>query len=208
MIFRRRCSTGRKGPTSARAGLTNIAFEQGDAQVHALGRQASTPWSVASARCSSANPVAAYTNILRALRPGGTLAVLSWRELAETSGWLRSAGTSRWADVARATAGCSGAVCTHRRERVRRILAAAGFVDVQFESVDDFVDLGWLLRRSRAFGVVGTMGLVRSLTDDLDEAARIRALAGLHEALASTKRRRGPTPRLGLVDPASTPGPR
>jgi len=64
---------------SREEGLSNVAFEQADAQVHAF-----TPGSfdVAISRFGSmffADPVAAFGNIGRALRPGGRLVLMVWQ---------------------------------------------------------------------------------------------------------------------------------
>jgi SAM-dependent methyltransferase len=69
---------------AAAAGITNVTFEQGDAQVH--------PWpdgafDIAVSRFAItffADPVAAFTNIRRGLRPGGRLALLCMTALAGT----------------------------------------------------------------------------------------------------------------------------
>src|SRR5437763_10585741 len=82
------------GPMLARArqsaeaeGLTTIRFEQGDAQVH---RFAPGAFDVAISRFGVmffADPVAAFTNIGSALRPGGRLAMLVWQPLAANE-WM------------------------------------------------------------------------------------------------------------------------
>lgn len=60
--------------TATRDGLTNVRFIQGDAQVHPFTRGA---FDVAISRgavmCFN-DPLAAFTNIREALRPGGRLA--------------------------------------------------------------------------------------------------------------------------------------
>src|ERR687893_824455 len=72
---------------SAAAGLTNTTFVQGDAQVHPFG---SAAFDVALSRFGAmffGDPVAAFTNLARALHPGGRLAVLSWQPPARNE-WL------------------------------------------------------------------------------------------------------------------------
>jgi len=82
------------GPMLARAeqsakdeGLGTIRFEQADAQVHPFEAGA---FDVAISRFGVmffADPVAAFTNIASALRPGGRLAMLVWQALAANE-WM------------------------------------------------------------------------------------------------------------------------
>src|SRR5688572_10172057 len=60
-------------------GLANVAFEQGDAQGHPF---ADNHFDVAISRFGTmffAEPVPAFTNIARALRPGARLVMLVWQ---------------------------------------------------------------------------------------------------------------------------------
>jgi ubiquinone/menaquinone biosynthesis C-methylase UbiE len=62
-------------------GLVNVRFEQADAQAHRFEQGA---FDVVISRFGSmffSDPVAAFRNIRRALRPGGRLVLLVWREL-------------------------------------------------------------------------------------------------------------------------------
>ncbi|GAA3150512.1 class I SAM-dependent methyltransferase [Streptomyces rameus] len=73
----------RAGDAAAREGDGNASFVQGDAQVHPLpeGR-----FDVVLSRFGTmffADPVAAFGNLARALRPGGRLAVLALRRMSE-----------------------------------------------------------------------------------------------------------------------------
>lgn len=68
-------------------GLTNTEFVQADAQVHPFEEAA---FDIAISRFGAmffADRAAAFGNIARAVRPGGRLALLGWRELAENE-WL------------------------------------------------------------------------------------------------------------------------
>ncbi|GLF99182.1 class I SAM-dependent methyltransferase [Streptomyces yaizuensis] len=72
-----------------REAVANIAFEQGDAQVHPLPPAA---FDIAISRFGImffADPVAAFANIARALRPGGRVAFLSAAE-PEGNEWLQA----------------------------------------------------------------------------------------------------------------------
>ena len=68
-------------------GLTNVRFEQGDAQVYTFDANA---FDVAISRFGVMffdDPVAAFRNVGRALRPGGRVAFLVWQELRKNE-WV------------------------------------------------------------------------------------------------------------------------
>jgi SAM-dependent methyltransferase len=122
------------GPMLARArassaGLTNVTYEQGDAQVFPFPPHA---FDVALSRFGVmffADPVAAFANLRGALRPGGRLAFLSMRGLGDL------------ADVFAALGGTplpagSGPLSLSDPAVIDRVLTAAGFADVTAEAVE------------------------------------------------------------------------
>ncbi|MFB7413268.1 class I SAM-dependent methyltransferase [Streptomyces sp. NPDC056121] len=83
-----RAETGQE-ETSRQAGAVDVSFERGDAQVHPFPAGA---FDVAISRFGVmffADPVAAFANIRRALRPGGRLAFICAAE-PERNDWLRA----------------------------------------------------------------------------------------------------------------------
>jgi SAM-dependent methyltransferase len=73
--------------TAAAEGLDNVVFEHADAQIHPFETAA---FDVAISRMGSmffGDPIAAFTNINRALRPRGRLTLLTWQGLADNE-WL------------------------------------------------------------------------------------------------------------------------
>jgi len=74
-------------------GLANVCFEHADVQVHAFG---GPPFDVAISRFGVmffADPVAAFANVARALRPGGRLAVLCWADPLDNQ-WITVPGAA------------------------------------------------------------------------------------------------------------------
>ncbi len=72
---------------AADAGLTNVDFEHGDAQVYPF---ASEHFDLVVSRFGVMffdDPVAAFVNIGRAAKPGGRLALVVWQELARNE-WI------------------------------------------------------------------------------------------------------------------------
>jgi SAM-dependent methyltransferase len=74
---------------SAAEGLANVGYLQADAQVYPFDEGRFDVAISCFGAMFFADPIAAFANIGRAVRPGGRLAVLSWRPLAENE-WIRA----------------------------------------------------------------------------------------------------------------------
>jgi SAM-dependent methyltransferase len=137
---------------AAHEGLTNVRFEQADAQVHAFDPAAADLVVSVFGVMFFDDPVAAFRNLRGALAPEGRLAVLVWRELARND-WVFAvrealAAGRQLPDPPR---DAPGPFSFADRDRVREVLEAAGFQDVQLQSVDEPVDLGGDLDEAYAF---------------------------------------------------------
>ncbi|TDC55755.1 class I SAM-dependent methyltransferase [Actinomadura sp. KC345] len=130
------CATGvdLSAPMLARArslaeeeGVANVAFEQGDAQVHPFPEGA---FDVAVSRFGImffADPVAAFGNIRRALREDGRLAFLAMAPLSENDlGTVLSA----LPPLEESPIGHDGPLSLSDPDRVHEVLGGAGFRDV------------------------------------------------------------------------------
>jgi SAM-dependent methyltransferase len=165
-------------------GLTNVAFLQADVQVHRFDERT---FDVVISRFGAMffnEPVAAFRNIAKAMRPGGGLALLTWQELAKNE-WLTS---FRGALAAGRTlpvppAGTPGPFGLAEPEGVRHILAEAGFHDVDLVALDEAVRFG--SDADDAWPFVASMGIVRGLTEGLDADARTKALERLRRVLVA-----------------------
>ena len=165
-------------------GLTNVTFEQADAQVHPFAGQA---FNVAISRFGAmffADPVAAFANIGRALRPGGRLALLAWRPLAENE-WLSAirGALAAGRDLPEPPVGAPGPFGLAAAGDVRRILGAAGFDDIVLDIVEEPVCLG--TDAGDAFAFLRNVGIIRGLLEELEPAAAAGALEELQAMLAA-----------------------
>jgi SAM-dependent methyltransferase len=128
------------------AGLTNVRYELGDAQTHAL---AEGHYDVAYARFGVMffeSSVRALRNVGRALRPGGKLCLIVWRGLADNPAWSAAKTVVRECLSAptpsAATCG-PGPFSWADEETDRAMLAAAGFARVEvFERCDVDICVG------------------------------------------------------------------
>ena len=125
------------------AGLHNVTFEQGDAQIHHF---AAERFDVAISRFGTmffADPVAAFTNIARAIRPRGRLHMMVWqdRHRNEWSVSIQRAIASG-ADVPMPSARTPDAFSLGDPITTARILESAGFDDATFTDVHEPVYYG------------------------------------------------------------------
>src|SRR6185436_17404251 len=113
-------------------GVRNVTFERADAQVYRFPRER---FDLAIRRFGTmffADPVAAFTNIGRALRPAGRLVMMVW-QAGERNEWDAAI---RGALGAGASAGPDPFTLADP-PAVREILRAAGFADVAFADVHE-----------------------------------------------------------------------
>ena len=159
-------------------GLANIAYHQADAQVH---RFPPTSFDLCISRFGTmffTDPVAAFTNIGRALRPAARLVLLVWQERDR----------NEWATVIRQTLTGSSAA-PHGPDPfsladptvTEGILAAAGFEDVDFTDVHEPVYYG--SDSAIAFDAVYRLLKFEDLLADLDAEAAEQARTRLRATL-------------------------
>ncbi|HEV8628340.1 MAG TPA: methyltransferase domain-containing protein [Acidimicrobiia bacterium] len=178
------------GPMLARAeqlakeeGLDNIRFEQGDAQVHPF---APGVYDLAMSRFGVMfflDPVAAFTNIASALRPGGRLAMLVWQSIAANE-WVSAmrGALAVGRDLPVPPPGAPNPFSLADTGYARRTLTEAGFTDVAFaESVQRF-HVG--SDADDAYGFVIGLKVIQMLVEDVDDATRARALDNLRATMA------------------------
>jgi SAM-dependent methyltransferase len=167
-----------------RLGIANATFVQGDAQCHPLGAEA---FDVAISRFGAmffGDPLAAFRNIARALRPGGRLVLLTWRSFGENE-WQRvirdalAAGRT----LPEPPTGAPGPFALADPGRVQALLDAAGLTDTALEPVDEDMHFG--ADAERAFSFVSGQAGPRALVHDLDDAAAARARRRLRDVLAA-----------------------
>jgi len=163
-------------------GFTNVSFVRADAQVHRFEPAA---FDAAISRFGVmffADPAAAFANIGRALKPGGRVAWIVWRSLAENelfSEVRRAIAVGR--DLPMPAPGAPGPFGLADVDFTREVLASAGFGDIGFEPCNAPYYAG--TDADAAYAYVSGLGFTRFATEDLDEADRSRAFAALRETI-------------------------
>ena len=167
---------------AAREGPSNVSFEQADAQIHPFGAE---NFDVAISRTGAmffGDPVAAFTNISRALHRGGRLALLTWQEL-DGNEWIRELSTAMGAgrDLPTPPTNAPGPFSFADPERVRAVLGAAGFSDIQLEPHHEAMWFGEDADGAQRF-VLGMLGWMLA---GLDDEGRRRAVDSLRATLTA-----------------------
>ncbi|TVL91058.1 class I SAM-dependent methyltransferase [Streptomyces sp. SAJ15] len=167
---------------AARENIPNVSFTHGDAQVHPLTRAG---FDVAISRFGImffADPVAAFTNIATALRPGGRIAFLSAAE-PEGNQWLEA--LAALGDILPlrgfGAPGEPGMFSLADPGTATDLLARAGFRDVRADHVEAHGTWGRDARDATAFLL--DSGPVRHLMGQADPGTRDRARSRLTQWL-------------------------
>jgi SAM-dependent methyltransferase len=169
-------------------GVRNVTFEQADAQVCRLGRER---FDLAVSRFGTmffAEPVAAFTNIGRALRPGGRLVMMVWQAY-DRNDWYMA--------IRRSLSGAGEPVVPAGPDPfsladppvVTAILSAAGFCDVSFADVREPMYFGPDV--ATALDWIRGFACTREALGRLDPDAAARALGRLRVVLAEHNGGRG-----------------
>ncbi len=169
---------------SKAAGRTNVTYVQGDAQVYPFDEKAFDIAMSCFGAMFFSDPVAAFTNIGNAVRPGGRLALLAWRELASNE-WLMAVreAVAVGRELPMPPPGAPTPFALADPDRVRGILGAAGYDEVDFEPIDEPIEFG--SDADDAFAFMSKLGIVEGLTQDLDDAGREHALDALRQTAAA-----------------------
>jgi ubiquinone/menaquinone biosynthesis C-methylase UbiE len=169
-----------------REGLHNVTFAEADAQRHPFP---ANHFDLAISRFGTmffADPVEAFTNIGRAVRPAGRLVMLVWQAI-EHQEWVTTIHRGLGADVTRPVAADPFSLADP--DTVRGILDAAGFTAVRLADLREPLYYGPDATSARD-AVLGLRMATELLAGHAD-ADRPRALERLRSALAAHETDRG-----------------
>jgi SAM-dependent methyltransferase len=176
MLERARRRTAEEGPG-------NVAYELGDVQVLPLPP---AHFDVIISRFGTmffSDPVAAFTSVARAARPGARLVMMVWQS-EDRNEWataIRQALTGGAAPGEPASAPDPFSLA--EPAKVKSILGAAGFVEVDFADVHEPVHYG--PDAAAAYDLVRDMKMTKDLLAGMKASEAKRALARLRETLVA-----------------------
>jgi SAM-dependent methyltransferase len=165
-------------------GLGNVRFEHGDAQVHPFPRGA---FDLALSRFGVmffADPVAAFTNIASALRPGGRLTMAVWGPVPRNE-WITAMldAVAAVRELPKPPPDAPGPFSLADQSRAEGILSRAGFTDIAFAPSEHPFRLGD--DADDAFGFVTQLHVFQQLLEDLDDETRAQPLDHLRATIAA-----------------------
>jgi SAM-dependent methyltransferase len=183
---------------AAAAQAANVHLELTDAQTHAFAGAFDVVFSRFGVMFF-VDPVAAFTNLLAALRPGGRLGFVCWQTLAENP-WFHvplAAALRHIALPPPPAPGAPGPFAFGEAGHVRGILERAGFADIAVEPFRTALTLGGGGGLDAAVEFLLQLGPTASALRDADPALRPTVTAAVREALAPFVTPAGP--RLGAA---------
>lgn len=165
------------------AGAANLRFEAGDAQVYPFEARSVDVLFSRFGVMFFADPVAAFTNMRRALRPDGRMSFVCWQGL-EKNPWVAIplSVTARHVDPGPAPEpGEPGPFSFADPDRVRSILTDAGFEDVNLTALTAQLSVGADI--DEAVDFLMTLGPSARLLQDQSDDVRATVAGDLREAL-------------------------
>jgi SAM-dependent methyltransferase len=156
---------------AARDGIANVTFLRTDAQAHCF-QPASFDAAIShTGAMFFSDPIAAFANIARALKPGASLTLLVWQAYADND-WIRdlSAILNHGQPLPAPPPDAPGPFSLADPSRVRGILEASGYRTVQFDGHRRPMRFGTSVDDAVAF--IAGLGPFRAILEDLDDAAR------------------------------------
>jgi SAM-dependent methyltransferase len=167
---------------AADEGVENATFEQADAQIHPFERAA---FDVAISNTGATffgHLVAGFTNVGRALRPGGHLAVLTWQSVSRNE-WVRefTGALAAGRDLPGPPPDAPNPFALADRERVHQTLTDAGFTGIELEGADEAMWFGADAEDAYRF----VLGLLGWMLEGLDDDRRGRALDALRSTIVA-----------------------
>jgi ubiquinone/menaquinone biosynthesis C-methylase UbiE len=166
--------------------LVNATFHQADAQVHPFPDQG---FDIAISRHGAmffGDAPAAFTNIARAMRPGGRLVLLSWQPL-ERNEWVSAFRTALAAGRELPVPSPAMPGSLKDPAQVRQLLMSAGFADVRLRGLSEPMYFGRDVDDACQF----ISGQFAWMMEALDADTKARALDNLRASMADHQTDRG-----------------
>jgi SAM-dependent methyltransferase len=165
--------------------IKNLAFLHADAQTHRFERECFDLIFSRFGVMFFADPRAAFANLCTALRPDGRLCFICWQTL-EKNEWIRiplMAAAQHIQLPPPPAPGAPGPLSLADPERVRGLLAASGFKDINFEAYEAALSLGGATSVEEAVDFTLAIGPTAILLRDADPSVRTRVAQAIREAL-------------------------
>ena len=168
---------------AAAIGASNVTFDKGDAQVHPIPERSFDAVVSRFGVMFFEDPVAAFGNLCRALKPGGRLAFTCWQDLFSNN-WIMVPAAAALEHVPipdLGEPGGPGPFSLADADRVRSVLTDAGFGQIELEAVVRPMPVGDSVDDALHFMQNSDMGDV--LMAGVDHETAARAWGAVREAV-------------------------
>lgn len=134
------------------------------------------------------DPVAAFANVQRALKPDGRMVFMCWRAVDENP-WIGKTAAAACEELPKPEGGgrrpeddpyAPGPFSLAEAQRLQEVLDAAGFREIALEGIDEFMRLG---TPDDAASYLTSMGPAAAPFSNADESQRAAALAAVRRVL-------------------------
>ncbi|HSD09390.1 MAG TPA: methyltransferase domain-containing protein [Candidatus Binatia bacterium] len=172
---------------SARAAeIANVAFWNADAQMHPLPPAAFDLVYSRFGVMFFVDPAKAFTNLGRALRPGGRVCFVCWQAL-ERNPWMAVPMAAAAREItlpSRPGPEAPGPFSFADPDRVRRILVEAGLTDVTLEGCETMLGIGGTGALNDGVEFLVEMGPIGAALRDAGASFRPRVVEAVKQAIA------------------------
>ena len=165
---------------AAADGLANVSFVQADVQIADLGEARYDRVISRNGVMFFGDPVAAFANLARALKPGGRMVLLVWQPMSENpwfTAFREAVAVGR--ELPMPPPEGPGPFALGDPDRVRALLTAAGFGEPDLVALREPMFYGPDVARAEQY----VQAVLGGLLTELDDAARAEAEAGLRATL-------------------------
>jgi len=167
---------------AAQAGIANVRFVHGDAQVYPFEPSLATLATSSFGCMFFADPVAAFRNVATGLTGDGRLALLAWRDISRNE-WLGAIRAALAPELPLPPPAPVGPLSWADADRVRGVLTGAGYGDIELSSVDDMADVG--ADADAAFAFLKSGGFVRGILEQVGAEGQDERLGRMRAVLES-----------------------
>jgi SAM-dependent methyltransferase len=165
---------------AAAEGLANVSYVQADVQIADLGEARYDRVISRNGVMFFGDPVAAFANLARALKPGGRMVLLVWQPMSENpwfTAFREAVAVGR--ELPMPPPDGPGPFALGDPDRVRALLTAAGFGEPDLVGIREPMYYGPDVARAERY----VQAVLGGLLTELDDAARAEAEAGLRATL-------------------------
>jgi SAM-dependent methyltransferase len=165
---------------AAAEGVANVSYVQADVQIADLGEARYDRVISRNGVMFFGDPVAAFANLARALKPGGRMVLLVWQPMAENpwfTAFREAVAVGR--ELPMPPPDGPGPFALGDPDRVRALLTAAGFGEPDLVGIREPMYYGPDVARAEQY----VQAVLGGLLTELDDAPRAEAEAGLRATL-------------------------